>query len=128
VLTAEGTRTLTARFQGGALFEASSDTESHQVIAPNQPPSATNDSYNATAGVTLNVNAPGVLANDQDPNGDQLTATVVSGPDHGTLNLNPDGGFSYTPSPGFFGGDEFTYEVSAGGDTDTATVEIIVTP
>ena len=43
-LNADGNRTLTASFQGGTLFESSSDTESHQVITPDQPPTAQNDS------------------------------------------------------------------------------------
>ena len=80
-LNADGNRTLTASFQGGTLFESSSDTESHQVITPDQPPTAQNDSYGATAGVPLTVAAgQGVLANDSDPDGDSMTASLVSGP------------------------------------------------
>jgi adhesin/invasin len=126
VLTAEGTRTLTATFQGGSLFESSSDAEPHEVIAPDQPPTAGNDSYNATAGVTLSVAAPGVLGNDVDPDGDARTASLLTGPEHGTLDLNADGSFTYTPSAGFFGRDEFTYQVTAGGASDAAEAEIIV--
>ena len=127
VLNAEGTRTLTATFQGN-LFESSSDTEPHEVVAPDQPPTAVNDNYNATAGVTLSVPAPGVLGNDVDPDGDPRTATLVVGPEHGTLDLNPDGSFTYTPSGSFFGSDEFTYQVTAGGVSDTGTATIFVSP
>ena len=127
-LNADGNRTLTASFQGGTLFESSSDTESHQVITPDQPPTAQNDSYGATAGVPLTVAAgQGVLANDSDPDGDSMTASLVSGPSSGTLDFNSDGSFVYTPSASFFGSISFTYQVSAGGQTDTATVTIIVT-
>jgi Bacterial Ig domain/Carboxypeptidase regulatory-like domain/Bacterial Ig-like domain (group 1) len=127
-LNADGDRTLTASFQGGTLFESSSDTESHQVITPDQPPTAQNDSYGATAGVPLTVAAgQGVLANDSDPDGDSMTASLVSGPSSGTLTFNSDGSFVYTPSASFFGSISFTYQVSAGGQTDTATVTIIVT-
>ena len=126
-LTADGTRTLTATFQGGNLFQSSSDTESHQVIAPDQPPVAVDDSYSATAGVPLTVGAgDGVLANDRDPDGDAMTATVLDPPDRGTFTFNPDGSFQYTPSGDFFGSDVFTYQVTAGGATDTGRVEIIV--
>ena len=98
-LNADGNRTLTASFQGGTLFESSSDTESHQVITPDQPPTAQNDSYGATAGVPLTVAAgQGVLANDSDPDGDSMTASLVSGPSSGTLDFNSDGSFVYTPS------------------------------
>ena len=128
VLNADGNRTLTASFQGGTLFESSSDTESHQVVTPDRPPTAQNDSYGATAGVPLTVTAgQGVLANDSDPDGDSLTASLVSGPSSGALTFNADGSFVYTPSASFFGSVTFTYQVSAGGQTDTATVTIIVT-
>jgi hypothetical protein len=129
VLNADGNRTLTASFQGGTLFEPSSDTESHQVITPDRPPTAQDDNYGATAGVPLNVDAgQGVLANDSDPDGDSMTASLVSGPPSGTLTFNSDGSFVYTPSSTFFGSVSFTYQVSAGGQTDTATVAIIVSP
>ncbi len=126
VLNADGNRTLTATFQGNSLFNSSSDTEAHQVITPDRPPVAGDDSYPATAGVLLTVSASdGVLANDSDPDGDPMTVSVLSGP-RGSLTLNPDGSFEYTASPDFFGGDSFTYQVSAGGQTDTGRVEIIV--
>src|SRR5205814_8549496 len=44
--------------------------------------------------------APGVLSNDTDPDGDRLSAQLVSGPARGTLHLNPDGSFSYLPNGG----------------------------
>ncbi|RMF88168.1 MAG: hypothetical protein D6739_00520, partial [Nitrospirae bacterium] len=67
------------------------------VTEPNRPPVATDDLYTARTGQTLTVAAPGVLANDTDPDGDPLTATVVRGPTNGVLNFNPDGSFDYTP-------------------------------
>jgi hypothetical protein len=70
----------------------------------------------------------GVLANDSDPNiGTTLSAIEVSGPSHGTLALNPDGSFLYTPAPGFSGADSFTYKVNDGYfNSDLATVTISV--
>ena len=74
-------------------------------------------------GIPLTVTAPGVLANDS---GGTLTASVVSLPSQGTLTLNPNGSFSYTPgasgSP-----DSFTYRASSsgGGSSDT-TVSLTV--
>ncbi len=53
----------------------------------------------------------GVLANDSDADGDPLTAMVLTLPQHGTLSLNTDGHFSYTPNPDFSGVDEFTYRI-----------------
>jgi hypothetical protein len=70
---------------------------------------------------------------DSDPDGDTLTASVVDGPLHGTLVLNSDGSFTYTPydapSSNFADADSFSYQVSDGkGGTDVATVSITVTP
>jgi hypothetical protein len=42
-LTAEGNRTLTASFQGGTLFTASSGTAAHNVDPPDPPPTAVDD-------------------------------------------------------------------------------------
>jgi hypothetical protein len=128
VLDADGERTLTARFQGSDLFEASSGTAAHSVVTPNSPPTATDDAYSATAGVPLTVSASeGVLANDSDPD-DPMTVRVLTPPSRGTLDLSADGSFVYTPNPLFFGQDSFTYEVSAGSAADQATVRIVVTP
>lgn len=70
----------------------------------------------------------GVLANDTDPEGDPLTAQLFSGPTHGTLTLNPDGTFVYTPDASYSGTDSFRYRVSDGVTTSsTALVTIQVT-
>ena len=49
-----------------------------------------------------------MLGNDSDPDGDALTAALVSGPAHGRLELNSDGSFDYTPAADFNGSDAFT--------------------
>ncbi|MBS0126729.1 Ig-like domain-containing protein [Thetidibacter halocola] len=89
----------------------------------NQPPVAVDDAFSTGPGVPL---AGDVLANDSDPEGDPLTAAVLSGPVNGTLSLNPDGTFDYTPNPGFDGSDGFTYTVSDGSATDEGAVAITV--
>ena len=55
-----------------------------------------------------------MLANDQDSDGGTLTATRVAPARHGTVVLNSDGSFTYTPNPGFAGLDSFTYQDSDG--------------
>jgi len=71
----------------------------------------------------------GIIANDTDVDGDALSAILVSGPSNGTLALNTDGSFTYTPNADFNGIDTFTYKVNDGSaDSNTATATITVTP
>jgi hypothetical protein len=96
----------------------------------NTAPTAANDSYGTTAGTKLVVAAgAGVLANDGDADGDALSAILVSGPSHGSLTLNSNGSFSFTPTAGFTGTDSFTYKVNDGStDSGVATATITVDP
>ena len=95
----------------------------------NSAPKATNDAYTVTEDTPLVVaTGAGVLKNDTDANGDPLTATVVGGPTHGALTLNPDGSFTYTPAANYSGSDSFTYRARDGrADSNTATVNLSVT-
>src|SRR5262249_33737711 len=75
----------------------------------------------------LNVAAPGLLANDGDADGPALSAVLLTGPSNGTLTLNGDGSFSYTPGPAFAAADSFTYVASDGqGQSAPATVTLRV--
>ncbi len=92
-------------------------------------PVGVNDAYSTAEDVTLTVNAPGVLANDTDADGDTLTVIKVTNPTNGTVTLNANGSFTYTPNANFNGTDTFTYKASGGGsDSNVATVTITVTP
>ena len=93
-----------------------------------QPPVANNDFYQtSTIFDGLRPAAPGVLANDTDPNHDPLTAILVTGPMHGTLILNANGSFSYRPNFLYLGTDTFTYQASDGSElSNVATVTIQV--
>ncbi|MHA2251268.1 MAG: Ig-like domain-containing protein [Candidatus Kariarchaeaceae archaeon] len=81
-------------------------------LSINTPPEANDDSYSTKTGVSLNVEAPGVLENDKDADGDTLQAILVEAPINGKLEFNGDGSFIYVPSDGFVGVDKFTYLVS----------------
>lgn len=95
------------------------------VIPVNDPPVAVNDSYSATESTALS--GASVLTNDNDPDGDPMTAALVAGPSHGTLSLAPDGTFVYAPYLGFVGSDSFTYRASDGLlNSNVATASIIV--
>ncbi|HEX5879539.1 MAG TPA: FG-GAP-like repeat-containing protein [Actinomycetota bacterium] len=94
----------------------------------NRAPTAADDSYSTAEDTPLTVAAPGVLGNDIDPDHDPLSAVLVSGPSHGTLTLNPDGSFTYTPATNYIGGDSFTYRASDGTlASELATVTLTVT-
>ena len=81
----------------------------------NQPPVAQTNNYNATEDTVLNVSAAnGVLTNDTDPEGQPLTALLVSAPANGVLSLAANGSFTFTPALNFNGGTSFTYRASDG--------------
>ena len=102
-------------------------TVSITVWPVNDAPLAVNDAYSMNEDTTLSVITPGVLGNDTDVEGDHLTATVVSGPTHGTLTLNVDGSFTYMPNANFYGNDSFTYKANDGGaNSNTAIVSITI--
>ncbi len=100
----------------------------------NDSPEATDDSYETMQDVVLDVPAPGVLANDVDADPtDAIFVDVKDEPMYGTLVLNQDGSFTYTPDAGFYGTDTFTYymlgiPMPTSEYTDWATVTITVHP
>ena len=113
------------------LLDSNEATVTITVNAQPDAPVANDDAYNTNEDTPLNVAAPGVLTNDTDADGDPLTATLVvaSGPTDGTLTLNPDGSFDYTPDPGFNGTDSFRYTASDGLlASNEATVTITISP
>jgi VCBS repeat-containing protein len=64
-----------------------------------------------------------------DPNGDPLSYSMAAGggPAHGTVTIDADGSFDYTPDANWFGADSFIYQVSDDhGGLDTATVTLDV--
>jgi VCBS repeat-containing protein len=84
------------------------------TLPTNRAPVAAGDSYTMNMSTVLNAAAPGVLANDSDADKNVLTASLVTGPAHGTLTLNANGSFVYTPWPGFNGSDSFVYRAYDG--------------
>ncbi len=119
--------TFTATNQAGATSSAATVSI---TVSPTAP-TANDDSYSNVPhkNLTLTVKAPGVLANDTDPNGLTLTAVSFSKPSHGSLtpDSNGDGGFVYTPNHGYTGPDSFTYQAGDGvAISNTATVNLTV--
>lgn len=104
-------------------------------------PIATNDEYTLSSEAgTLEVDSPGILKNDIDPNEvdtadtdskvDKLSVVVdsVSIPEDGNVEVSEDGSFEYAPDPSFSGADEFEYHVvdeENGKRSNEATVTIV---
>jgi VCBS repeat-containing protein len=85
--------------------------------------SAVADAYSLNEDSTLTVAAPGVQANDAAANGQPFTTSLVGAPVHGSLTLNADGSFTYTPALHYYGPDSFTYRDVQGSLTSN-TVQV----
>ena len=79
----------------------------------NDAPLAVDEAYTVNEDEVLDVGAPGVLTNDTDADLDALTAVLATDVTDGTLTLNADGSFRYTPDPDSNGTDTFTYVATA---------------
>ncbi len=151
VVNANGTYTYTpaANYNGPDSFtytvsDANGGSNTYTVtitVNPvNDTPIAVDDSFtgNEDGSITGDV-TPGTVGQDSDPDGHTLTIVDVDGnpangitpvvaPANGTLVLNADGTFTYTPNANFNGTDSFTYRISDGnGGTAEATVTLTVT-
>lgn len=109
----------------------------------NRSPHAVADVYTTSEDISLSGNVRTDGVDDTDADGDELMASLVTGPAHGDVTLNADGTFTYTPDANYHGADGFTYKITdetsawhlhgvfglfGGGHSDTATVTINVTP
>ena len=91
----------------------------------NTPPQATNDLITTNEDSTTTFT---VLGNDSDANGDPLVILNISGSQRGaSIVLQADGALRYTPPADYHGGDSFTYTISDGDVTATATVLVTIT-
>jgi VCBS repeat-containing protein len=127
-----GPDSFTYKVSDGAL-ESAPATVAITVTPVNDAPVATLDTYTTLEDTPLAVPAPGLLGNDTDVDGDRLTATLVSPPSLGTIVLNPDGSFTYTPIPNAYTTgnlpDLFIYKVSDGAlESRITPVRVFVTP
>jgi VCBS repeat-containing protein len=122
-----GAATFTYQANDGAV-KSNTATVTIAVSAVNVAPTAQGDSYATDEGQTVDVNASnGVLANDSDPDDNELSAVLVSGASSGTVTLNANGSFRYVPAAGFTGSATFTYAADDGtARSNTATVTITV--
>ncbi len=101
------------------------------------PPAYTNNGIIANRDdnrTTVNIPVTGnVRTNDHEPDGDITTVNTspITNPTNGTVVLNADGSYVYTPNEGFMGSDSFEYEICDDGAPiacSTANVKIDVVP
>ena len=116
---------------GGGLVDV--DVIPITVVPVNDAPVAGADDYVFDNDAPLQVNSPGLLANDSDLEGDPVSVVLLAGPANGTLLLAADGSFTYQPDATFAGIDSFVYAASDGSDlsaptTVTLTVNATVGP
>ena len=123
-----GPDAFTFRVSDGVLNSVPA-TVSITIQAVNDAPAATAEAYTVQSGNTLTVTSPGVLGNDTDVDSGAIQAQLVSGAVSGTLALNANGSFTYTPAAGYSGADGFSYRASDGAAVSTpVTVSLTVTP
>ena len=128
---------VTPQAGGPTTFSATDVTDgsksaatSSSISIMNSAPTANADSYTTAQDGLLIVSAAGVLGNDVDAEGQPVLVAdprPASGPVHGSLTLNADGSFRYTPLAGYSGSDSFTYFATDGYLTSaSATVTITI--
>jgi VCBS repeat-containing protein len=112
----------------GTVNSVAPRTVTITVNAQNDAPVAADDDYTTSEdSPVMNVAAPGVLDNDTDVDGDPLSAALSTDVTNGTLVLNPDGSFDYTPDPDFNGSDSFTYHANDGTVNSAAPATVTIT-
>jgi hypothetical protein len=129
-LTATITNAQTANYEG---MQITPINDARVTLVPNSfksTPIAVDDAYTASKNTLLSVVVgSGVLQNDFDDNIPGLSVTAFSTPSAqgGTVAVNANGSFTYTPPNNFTGNDTFTYTITdSNAQTNTATVKIRV--
>jgi VCBS repeat-containing protein len=116
---------LTVEAEDG-IAEHAKVSKDFNITILNNAPVGTSDTYTLDEDGILSTG--NLLANDTDADGDTLTAVEPTYPSHGTLVLQSDGTFTYTPHANFYGTDSFSYKVYDGTTySEAVNVEIIVT-
>jgi VCBS repeat-containing protein len=125
---------ITARDLAGNV----SSVGTFRLLVTNRPPLVLDDSYATLVDQVLVVDAPGVLANDSDPDNDPLSVVAYDNPSTlgASVVISADGAFTYDPTvspvlagllPGATLTDTLAYSVADGsGNTVSATVSVAV--
>ncbi|MEX6500768.1 Ig-like domain-containing protein [Pseudomonas zhanjiangensis] len=94
---------------------------SNPTTSTNSAPVAANDGVTLASKSAVTIN---VLANDRDPDGDTLNIVAFTQGSKGTVKLNSNGTLTYTPAKSFKSSDQFSYTISDGKISASATVSI----
>ncbi|MBN2270186.1 MAG: tandem-95 repeat protein [Sedimentisphaerales bacterium] len=111
----------------GVNYSAAATVTITVVNANDDPPVAVNDTPETNEDVGLDID---VLANDSDPDGDDLSILSVTAPNQGGTAVNNGAYITYTPVGDFYGAETFSYTLtdSTAGDERSATVTVTVNP
>jgi hypothetical protein len=118
-----------AYLSGGVSVDMWTDLTAWQlsVSGVSVTPLVADAAYTVNENSILVVGSPGLLGNTTETYGATLSAALVSGPANGTLALNPNGGFTYTPAVNYQGADAFIYQANDGAaNLGTAWARITV--
>ena len=111
-----------AAYQGVPIAALTANITDNDV---NLPPVAVDDAATTAEDTPVTID---VLTNDDDPESAMLTVTGVTAAGHGTVNILPGAtNVRYSPAPDYSGPDQFSYTVSDGQRSSTASVSITVT-
>src|SRR4029079_9963447 len=97
---------IVAEFNDGPPAIISGPSNAVTILAVNDAPAAVSDPdasggrYTTDQGTPLVIAASGLLRNDSDADSVRLTARIAAGASGGSVTVNGDGSFVYTPNPG----------------------------
>ena len=104
---------------------SASDEFSLLIENSNRAPVAVDDALIVSeSGDPLTIQQATLLDNDSDPDGDDLAVVSATDGTNGSVDFDADGNLVYTPNNGFYGEDSFSYTISDGEFTSTATVAV----
>lgn len=109
---------------------SSSATFDWVVNNVNDTPVASGEQFELQQATTF-VQADSLIGNDTDEDQDVLHVVLVKSPEHGSLIIDENGGFQYTPEASFFGVDSFSYQISDGqalSEVVTVTLSVNASP
>ncbi|PAU55013.1 Ig-like domain-containing protein [Pseudomonas indica] len=111
----------TATANGLSATGSASFVVDNPASVANQAPKAVNDSATLASISAVTI---AVMANDSDPDGDAINVVTFTQGGKGSVKLNSNGTLTYTPAKGFKSSDQFSYTISDGKNSASATVSV----